>query len=87
MRSRAEIKAHSWNVVKQFYWPTVGSFCLLMILSFACSIVPIFLQIFVFTIINVGSLGYFLCRYRRRQANVGILFLPFHRYGFIENQY
>ena len=80
MRSRAEIKEHSWHTVKQFYWPTVGAYFIFMILYFVCSFIPL-LTLLVGTVIYVGAVGYFLCRYRWHQANVGILFLPFHRYG------
>ena len=80
MRSRADIKAHSWNTFKQFYWPTAGAYCVFMVISFACGLFPL-LTLLVANIVLVGSMGYFLCRYRWHQANVGILFIPFHRYG------
>lgn len=84
MRSRAEIKAHAWQSVKQNYWPVVGAYVLVMIITFVCSAIPgvsFALTLLIGNIVTVGLCGYFLWRFRWHQVQVGVVFWPFNRYG------
>ena len=80
MLERTEIKARAWQSVRQNYWPVIGAYCLVTVITFFLSYIPL-ASLLVGLIIYVGCAGYFLNLFRGQQVTIGHLFRPFSRYG------
>ena len=84
MMSRVEIKAWAWQAVKQNYWPTIGVYLVLQLIMTGISMIPganYLLIALVGNVVTVGSMGFFLYRFRGWDAQLGMIFWPFSRYG------